>query len=195
MLQKNDWYSRPEFLNAQRMQNSWQRWQTVTQRQVNPRIVQCEHKTHLLPCRQAAKGDCGASLAVVYTLGYQMITLKRNTENCNQDRLLVENHRTLVISWPPYREVQNPVLSRSTHREGENTVIRSPTCRKTQKLRYGGILQRHHTGIMLYRVYQNECRDMRHLQVRNENRYDDVGICSIIVNSVSFTKVARASQL
>jgi hypothetical protein len=95
MLQKDDWYSRPEFLNAQRMQYCWQRWQTVTQREINPRVVQCEHKTHLLTRRQATKGDCGAFLAVVYTLGYQMITLQRNTEDCNQARLFIEKHRTL----------------------------------------------------------------------------------------------------
>jgi hypothetical protein len=56
----------------------------VTQRQVNPREVQCEHKTHLLTCRQAAKGDGGASLAVVYALGYQVVTLQRNTEHFSQ---------------------------------------------------------------------------------------------------------------
>jgi hypothetical protein len=43
----------------------------------------------------------------------------------------------------------------------------------------------------LYRVYQKEYRDFKHLQLRNENRYDDVGTCSLIVNSVSPTQVVH----
>jgi hypothetical protein len=79
----NDWYSRPEFLNAQRVQHSRQRWQTVTQGEVNPGVVQREHKTHLLSRRQASEGNRRASLAVVHALGYQMVTLKRGTGSTN----------------------------------------------------------------------------------------------------------------
>jgi hypothetical protein len=41
----------------------------------------------------------------------------------------------------------------------------------------------------LYRVYQKEYQDFTHLQLRNENRYDDARTCSLIVNSVSSTQV------
>jgi hypothetical protein len=41
-----------------------------------------------------------------------------------------------------------------------------------------------------YRVYQKECPDFRHLHLRNENRYDDIGTCILLVYSHSFTDTA-----
>ena len=71
------WYSRPEFLNAQRVQHCWQWGQTVTQWHINPRVVQGEHEAHFLACRQTTQGDGATSFAVVHTLGYQVVTLRR----------------------------------------------------------------------------------------------------------------------
>ena len=72
------WYSRPEFLNAQRVQHCWQWGQTVTQWHINPRVVQGEHEAHFLACCQTTQCDGVTSFAVVHTLGYQVVTLQKN---------------------------------------------------------------------------------------------------------------------
>lgn len=34
-----------------------------------------------------------------------------------------------------------------------------------------------------HRVYQKQYRDFKHLQLRNENRYGNVGTCNVFINS------------
>jgi hypothetical protein len=43
-----------------------------------------------------------------------------------------------------------------------------------------------------YRVYQRECRHFKHLQLREEKRYGNVGNCSVIINSNSFIDASCA---
>jgi hypothetical protein len=45
------------------------------------------------------------------------------------------------------------------------------------------------------RICHKECRDFKHLQLRNVSRYDDVGTSSVIVSSVSLTQDGRTSKL
>jgi hypothetical protein len=49
--------------------------------------------------------------------------------------------------------------------------------------------------LITYRVYKTECRDLKRLQLRNENRYDDVStlIIGLIANSNSFSDTSCAS--
>ena len=97
------WYSRREFLNAQRVQHCRQWGQTVTQWHINPRVVQGEHEAHFLTCRQTTQGDGATSFAVVHTLGYQVVTLQRTQIIMIRSQPAVK-HRTLWSGSHPEKK-------------------------------------------------------------------------------------------
>jgi len=104
------WYSRREFLNAQRVQHCRQWGQTVTQWHINPRVVQGEHEAHFLTCRQTTQGDGATSFAVVHTLGYQVVTLQRTQIIMIRSQPAVK-HRTLWSGSHPEKKKKHGTLS------------------------------------------------------------------------------------
>ena len=101
------WYSRPEFLNAQRVQHCWQWGQTVTQWHINPRVVQGEHEAHFPACRQTTQCDGATCFAVVHTLGYQVVTLQR-TQIIMIRSQPAREHRTLWSGSHPKEKHGTP---------------------------------------------------------------------------------------
>jgi len=119
----------------------------VTQWHINPRVVQGEHEAHFLACRQTTQGDGATFFAVVHTLGYQVVTLRRtqiimirsqparkHRKPCSGDHP-AEKHRTLWPAlnrvekhinpnkYPPYGETHNTVMGWSPYSETQSAVI------------------------------------------------------------------------
>jgi hypothetical protein len=132
------YYSRPEFLNAQRVQHCRQWGQTVTQWHINPRVVHGEHEAHFLACRQTTQGDGATSFAVVDTLGYQVVTLQRNNTVTSLSRSKEAQNTAIKMShfkvcWGGESVLKNKLntsVQSSHHTDSQNSVIKLSHCRE-----------------------------------------------------------------